>query len=555
MHEGPISGPTGTQISSTLKMEGASAGGKGIFNGRKVEKHEPLLALKGFLKTALQTKTKLYERTITPVSNDQREYRPLPKASKASSVLPEFIPDKVKQAPDLDSVKKVKLLGKGSFGEVSLVTNKQSKKALAENVGQLQKQYVVKKQKLKKGNDARAEQLNDLKKEVAIQKSAPGAPTIAHERVKSGKHEMVMEYAGSPLSTLMKDDSGKVLQPVPRNLARDLTQQLLETVSRHHDEGTIHRDIKPDNILIDHKGQLKLVDYGVSDQVEKEKGRNSRFDEIVGSPAYMAPEVARAHPYTVKADVFSLGVVIAEMMTGTKADFVRVQQENGDIKISHPTLFLRGYLKQIERHPGIDPLAKDLLLKMLERNPAKRISSDEALKHPYFTQSSSPEQMSYPELQTRHQALFQQLASAEKQLDDAESQIKGADLKGYREELEAVVADLGKQIIELQGLLEEKEHIHTSPQAYAQPEPESLVTESDKNDSQDQVEAPEVWDFGDTMIQKGSSSDSEFGSPEGIEDIEDTMIIKEDLSAPDSDIFDGMDDTMIIKEDTGKPKK
>ena len=74
----------------------------------------------------------------------------------------------------------------------------------------------------------------------------------------------------------------------------------------------MHRDIKPENILI-HNGVLKVADFGFCKPLEHQDGM---ADTMLGSPIYMAPEVLKGEPYTMKADVWSLGVVLYRMVFG-----------------------------------------------------------------------------------------------------------------------------------------------------------------------------------------------------------------------------------------------
>lgn len=81
-------------------------------------------------------------------------------------------------------------------------------------------------------------------------------------------------------------------------------------------EGVIHRDIKPANILVTADGEPKITDFGLSLNLQQEEGRNSTFIMGVGSPAYMSPEQIKAYPLNQKTDLYSLGVVLFQLLTG-----------------------------------------------------------------------------------------------------------------------------------------------------------------------------------------------------------------------------------------------
>lgn len=480
----------------------------------------------------------LKSREVFPFTEPPSQ--PLAKEQKAKSVLPDFIPDKVKPAPNLNETKKVRRLGKGSYGTVDLVTNKSKRQHVQAIPTQLQKQYVVKTQKLKGKEAEKTEQLKSAKKEVNLQKQAPGAPQISQEQVKSNRHQIMMEYGGSPLSALMLNEKGNGLEALPETLTRDLSRQLVGVLNETHDSGIIHRDIKPDNILIDHKGVIKLVDFGASDQAENGAlPQDAQFEEVIGSPAYMAPEVIKGQPYSMKADVYSAGIMLAEIMTGVKADFVKVQETNGNITIVHLPTPMKKYLWMISSHPGLSPQAKDLLLKMLERNPEKRLSSAEAAAHPYFTEIHGLNDLAYAELRTLHETTYLQLARAEEQLERAETTIGTEALQDKIDILEAKVKAL-------QECLAAKEYDHTPKRPMPQPPPETNeVTLYPLPNELDQILPSESGEFDTSATMVIHDDDSEF-----IGDIEGTMVINNDV--PD-DPFEDLGSTVIIKEEPTLP--
>ena len=84
-----------------------------------------------------------------------------------------------------------------------------------------------------------------------------------------------------------------------------------------HQVGIVHRDLKPANILIDEDGLLKIVDFGVAAAASKEDTQLTKTGYVIGSPKYMAPEQILGKKVDYRADIYSLGVMIYEMLTGT----------------------------------------------------------------------------------------------------------------------------------------------------------------------------------------------------------------------------------------------
>ncbi|KJE88690.1 hypothetical protein, variant 1 [Capsaspora owczarzaki ATCC 30864] len=119
---------------------------------------------------------------------------------------------------------------------------------------------------------------------------------------------MCMEYMdGGSLESMYKA-IGTIPEPV---LGRVIVSVVNGLVYLHNQFKILHRDVKPSNILLNTRGEIKLCDFGVSGKLE-----NSMAQTFVGTNAYMAPERIRGAPYTVRSDVWSLGISIVEMATG-----------------------------------------------------------------------------------------------------------------------------------------------------------------------------------------------------------------------------------------------
>lgn len=288
----------------------------------------------------------LLERTVTK-PEDQKRYTPLPKANKASDVLPEFQPGKVKEAPDFDSARTEKLLGRGAFGQVHLVSNQTSKDDIEESPTLLQKQYVVKTQDFShKPSDDIEKQYQAAEREFDLQKQVPDTVKVnGQRRVRSG-HQVMMEYGGTELTTLLKSGKHRAL---PLSLARDLGRQMMEQVQKSHDQGIVHRDIKPENLLVNHQGKISLADFGLSRQhAGGEANAGQEFSGIAGTPIYIAPEVFQGKRYSYNADVWSAGLVVAEMVFGKRPHFLyEYYDRDGDTKIGFDSSAVKRFRKKL----------------------------------------------------------------------------------------------------------------------------------------------------------------------------------------------------------------
>ncbi len=131
---------------------------------------------------------------------------------------------------------------------------------------------------------------------------------LYHER----SYYLVMEYVdGEDLRTIVD-----YLAPVPPDIAALLIMEIARGLEYTHAQNIIHRDIKPGNILISYEGDVKLIDFGVAR--DETSTRLTMTGLIVGTPAYMSPEQASGEPLTPQSDLYALGTLLYELLTGIK---------------------------------------------------------------------------------------------------------------------------------------------------------------------------------------------------------------------------------------------
>lgn len=158
-----------------------------------------------------------------------------------------------------------------------------------------------------------------------------------------GKPYMVMEYVkGVSLKELLKKRG--TFTPVE---ACDIIYQLSDALYHAHDHGVIHRDVKPQNVMIKNDGAIKLGDFGIA--LVNDAPHLTQKDIILGSVHYMAPEVAEGKSATIQSDVYSLGITFFELLTG-KLPFNDSNAVNIAIKqIGEPLPSIRKYRNDIDR--------------------------------------------------------------------------------------------------------------------------------------------------------------------------------------------------------------
>lgn len=138
----------------------------------------------------------------------------------------------------------------------------------------------------------------------------PSIVTIYDVGQSGNRHFIVMEYVkGKTLKSLIQQRGA-----IEKNEAVFIMQQILEGIVVAHKAGVIHRDIKPQNILIKADGTVKITDFGIA--TTEGSVQLTQHDSVMGSVHYLAPECARGEQATNQSDIYSLGIVFYEMLTG-----------------------------------------------------------------------------------------------------------------------------------------------------------------------------------------------------------------------------------------------
>jgi serine/threonine protein kinase len=142
--------------------------------------------------------------------------------------------------------------------------------------------------------------------------SHPNIVTIYDVGEANGLAYIAMEYLSGPtLRDVMN------MGPMPLDLALDTTTQMAEALAFAHEYGVIHRDIKPSNVVVTgQRGRIKLTDFGIAHLAN---GDHTHAGQMLGSPRYMSPEQAMGREINGRSDIFSLGAVLYEMLTGQYA--------------------------------------------------------------------------------------------------------------------------------------------------------------------------------------------------------------------------------------------
>jgi serine/threonine protein kinase len=256
--------------------------------------------------------------------------------------------------------KVLKMLGEGSFGKVHLVTHKKTAAT-----------YAIK--SIDKRNNKNQEGKPYFRREIEIMYKVhhPNVVRLFSHFEDDDYCYFIMEYIskGNLFDILSKQKTKCFEAKTVANFIRDLISSVYYL--HNMEPPIIHRDIKPENVLMHNDGKLKLADFGWSNYIDENESRNT----YCGTPVYLAPEMIREIGHDIHLDIWCIGVLMFELLTGTipfPGNKMNILSEN----------ILR---TKINWPKDINFDAKNLISKILKPDPKDRISLVDMLKHPFFT--------------------------------------------------------------------------------------------------------------------------------------------------------------------------
>jgi hypothetical protein len=200
------------------------------------------------------------------------------------------------------------------------------------------------------------------------QLSHPNIVTVIDRGEQDGRQFIVFEYVdGENLKSLVEREG-----PLPEREAVGLTLQVARALGFAHENGLIHRDVKPQNVLLNGDGQAKVTDFGIARSLEVHGGL-TQTGTVLGTSDYIAPEQARGARVDAQSDVYSLGAVLYELLTGEVPfpgdNFVAVAMRH----INEPAPSVR------ERRRDVSPRLDALIRRAMAKDPRDRFGSMDEL--------------------------------------------------------------------------------------------------------------------------------------------------------------------------------
>ena len=304
------------------------------------------------------------KRTATAIANGEVECYTLTAKVFKSILEPNLyeyftnkfaLEDNTIELKDLDNIKE---LGSGNFGSVNLVRNKKNKQF-----------YAIKALDLEQIKKENLEICVELEKNVLLKTDHP----FIMKMVKYLKNDYYIFFINEYIK-------GKELWDVIRDIGllnKEQTQfyiaSILLAINHLHKKKIIYRDIKPENVMVNSKGYIKIIDFGTVKEIE------DRTSTVIGTSHYMAPEITKGEGYSFEVDIWSIAICMYEFFCG-KLPFGEDLEDPMDI--------YRAVCKEELSFPNFvhDEKYMALMNKMLKKNPAQRLWKFEQIKtDPYFS--------------------------------------------------------------------------------------------------------------------------------------------------------------------------
>ena len=288
--------------------------------------------------------------TKIEINNVKNRFLPIPQ-SVAQGLEPE---------PKITDFKIIKELGAGSFGHVYLCTHKATKV-----------QYAIK--AIDKRNKSNIEEKPYFRREVEVMYKIhhPNVVKLYGHFEDNNYCYFIMEYIskGNVYSLISQDKKKRINAQIVASLMKDVISAVYFLHNMH--PPIIHRDIKPENVLLAEGLVAKLTDFGWSNYMQEDEQRKT----VCGTPIYLAPEIIKEQAHDEHVDVWCIGVLLFELITGNVPfqgnDIETLQNNILKLKISWPR--------------DINTDVKNLIMKILKLDPNQRLPLSDMLQHPFFT--------------------------------------------------------------------------------------------------------------------------------------------------------------------------
>ena len=266
---------------------------------------------------------------------------------------------------------------------------------------------------------------NDEKFVRRFQREALSSSSLSHPNIvemydvgeDNGLYYIIMEYVeGKTLKQLLKKRGSLTLSE-----AIDIMVQLTDGMAHAHDSYIIHRDLKPQNIMIQDDGQIKITDFGIA--MALNSTQLTQTNSVMGSVHYLPPEQASGKGSTTKSDIYSMGIIFYELLTG-KLPF------KGENAVEIALKQMRDPIPSLkEDNPNIPQSIENIILKATAKNPKNRYEDAKSMHDDLLTaldderMNEEPLVYKYPEHETENTKRLKKLEELENETEEEDTQV------------------------------------------------------------------------------------------------------------------------------------
>ncbi|MBQ6404549.1 MAG: Stk1 family PASTA domain-containing Ser/Thr kinase [Bacilli bacterium] len=289
----------------------------------------------------------------------------------------------------------------------------------------------------------RGDLANDEKFVRRFQREALSASSLAHPNIvemydvgeDDGTYYIVMEYVdGKTLKQLLKKRGSLTLSE-----AIDIMSQLTDGMAHAHDSYIIHRDLKPQNIMIKDDGQIKITDFGIA--MALNSTQLTQTNSVMGSVHYLPPEQASGKGCTIKSDIYSMGIIFYELLSGSLPF-------RGDNAVEIALKHMREPLPSLrEENPSIPQSIENIIRKATAKNPKNRYDSARSMHEDLLT-ALNDERIDEPVYEYKYPENENE-GKKNKKAEKAEAALEDAKIENLGETVETpTVEDENEEVVE-----------------------------------------------------------------------------------------------------------